>query len=119
MFAGKEEEVVSYVFNNYYSLMTLQEKLAYKSIWAEEKAQSCQNPKLANMIRQKWISSDPTVMLLVEEGANRFKSLVVQRLLQHHSNEIYFNYCPRCHSLARTPVAKQCPKCFYSWHNTL
>ena len=35
------------------------------------------------------------------------------RILQDH--EIFLNRCPYCNSLARTPTARQCGKCFKRW----
>jgi hypothetical protein len=35
------------------------------------------------------------------------------RILQDH--EVFLNRCPYCNSLARTPTAKQCAKCYKRW----
>jgi hypothetical protein len=35
------------------------------------------------------------------------------RILRDH--EVFLNRCPYCNSLARTPTAKQCGKCFKRW----
>lgn len=41
---------------------------------------------------------------------------VAQKLLEEKSDAIFFNYCPKCGQLARTPQAKQC-KCGHQWHD--
>jgi hypothetical protein len=38
-----------------------------------------------------------------------------QRILAQHPDDVWLNYCPFCHTLARTPTAKQCGKCFQRW----
>jgi len=35
------------------------------------------------------------------------------RILQEH--DVFLNRCPYCKSLARTPTAKQCGKCYKRW----
>ena len=35
------------------------------------------------------------------------------RILQDH--KVFLNRCPYCNSLARTPTAKQCGKCYKRW----
>jgi ribosomal protein L40E len=40
-----------------------------------------------------------------------------QRILDKHSDEIVFNYCPRCGALAKTPKARQCRVCHHDWYS--
>jgi hypothetical protein len=111
------DEITKYIFNNFSHLMTLQEKAAYKSIHAEEKAKHSEGTRLAKLIRERWISSDPEVRASLASGPDVFMKAVCDRLLREHPDRIYFNRCPRCQALARTTKAKQCPKCFFSWHD--
>jgi len=106
-----------YIFNHYTHLMTLGERAAYKSIHAEEKAHNVEGTRLAQMLRERWVSSDPEVRTLLANGPDEFMKSVCDRILREHPDKVYFNYCPKCQSLARTPMAKQCPKCFYDWHD--
>ncbi len=111
------DELTRYVFVNFSNLMTLREHAAYKSILGEEKAETAQSVGMQRMLRKNWISSDPEVLRLLENGAEQFYRNVVQRIMQDRPTEVFFNRCPKCHSLARTPQAKQCPHCFFSWHD--
>lgn len=111
-----EEEIIRYVFTYYAHLLTFQEEAAYKSIFAEEKARNVEGSRLAEMMRKHWVSSDPAVRALLAKGEARFKRDVVRRLLEEHPDEIFFNRCPQCQALTRTPRAKQCPQCFFDWH---
>jgi hypothetical protein len=38
-----------------------------------------------------------------------------ERVLKQHAQDIFLNQCPYCSTLARTPTAKQCGKCFKRW----
>lgn len=40
-----------------------------------------------------------------------------RRLEMKFGDSIYYNRCPKCNNLVRTPRARQCPVCYYSWHN--
>lgn len=110
------DDLKKYIFDYYPGLMTPKEAATYKAMHAEMKAQSCENPKQAEMLRRHWGSSDPEVVALASKGMDKFIDDVVERMLREQSGQIYFNRCPKCQALARTPTAKQCPKCFYSWH---
>ncbi|HNC42638.1 MAG TPA: hypothetical protein PLU80_00550, partial [Acidobacteriota bacterium] len=112
-----DDELINYIFNWYFNLMTIQEKAAYKSIMAEMKAKNIEGTRQAAMLRRNWISSDPIVKQLLVNGPDAFKLCVVQRLLQEYPKEIFLNCCPKCQALARTPQAQQCPKCFFDWHD--
>ena len=46
-----------------------------------------------------------------------FMVRTAQRILDKHSDEITFNYCPRCGGLAKTPKARQCRFCDHGWHS--
>jgi len=110
------DTLTHYVFFYFGRLRTSQEAAAYSSIIAEEKAQHSQSAAMQRLLRQKWISTDPEVLMLLEVGYEQFFINVRDRILREHSEEVYLNYCPQCGALARTPQAKQCPTCFFSWH---
>jgi len=107
-----------YVFDWFHDLWTTEERLAHRAIQAELKAQNVEGTKIAEMLRKHWGSNDPAVLALVKLGPEKFQQFVIDRLLRECADQIVFNRCPKCQSLARTPRAKQCPKCFHSWHNT-
>lgn len=112
------DDFTRYVFSNFGNLRTLHENLATKSIIGEMKAQHSQSPEMQQMLRKEWVSQDPEVLHLLEDGSEQFYLRVVQRLMRERPDEVFLNRCPRCRGLARTPQAKQCRQCFFSWHDT-
>lgn len=38
-----------------------------------------------------------------------------ERILAQYPEKVFLNRCPFCNTLARTPTAKQCGKCFRRW----
>jgi len=53
---------------------------------------------------------------VLSDEFDAFKMRVVTRIYVQHKNELSLNLCPKCRKIARTPLAKQCRFCFYSWH---
>src|SRR5262245_4083629 len=41
---------------------------------------------------------------------------VAERVLREHSTDVFLNRCPQSDALGRTPRARLCPECHYSWH---
>ena len=111
------DELTRYVFVNFSNLRTLHENLAERSRDAEIRAQHAQSLGMQRMLRTKYVSQDPEVLRLLENGAEQFYLAVAQRILRERADEVFLNYCPRCRGLARTPQAKQCRHCFFSWHD--
>ena len=111
------DELTTYIFDYYYNLLTLEEKAAYKSILGERKIENAESPAMKKMLRRGWVSSAPEVQALLSDGEEMFMERVRDRVLREHRGELFLNHCPRCGALARTPRAKQCPTCFFSWHD--
>ncbi len=112
------DKLTKYIFNHYPHLMTLHEKAAYKSVIGEEKVESnSDSPQMQNFIRRSWVSSDPEVRSLLEKGVEHFMNAVRDRILSEQRDQVFLNHCPKCGALANTPRARQCPKCFHSWHD--
>jgi len=53
----------------------------------------------------------------LENGIDHFRLSTAERILKEDRDKIYFNNCPKCDELARTPDAKQCRFCGYDWHD--
>jgi hypothetical protein len=68
-------------------------------------------------VEKGWLSEDDEVLDLLKKDWLEFRERTATRIIKEHADRIYFNHCPRCGKLARTPVAKQCPFCAYSWHD--
>ncbi len=111
-------ELESYIFNYFGKLLTIYEKAAWKNIFTNEKSRNIEGTHQAEVMTKHWISTDPKVLALLSEGKEKFFENTVKRVIAESANEIFFNYCPKCQVLAKTPTAKQCAKCFFSWHET-
>ena len=68
---------------------------------------------LADFIAQKRTEISQ-IDFFLEIGFNKYREMVAERIWDEHKNEIELNLCPKCNSLTRTPLAKQC-KCGNSW----
>jgi hypothetical protein len=110
------DDLTQYIFDYYYNLLTAEEKAAYKSVLGALKIESAESPKMKEMARRFWVSADPKVQALLADGSEAFMERARDRVLREHADEVFLNHCPRCGAMAKTPRAKQCPKCFLSWH---
>ena len=110
------DELTHYIVTYYPDLMTSIEKAAYKTSFVEEKAENLEPGNLQRTLREKWGSSDPEVLALLKNGREEFLRQVRERILRENADQVFLNYCPKCGALTNTPKAKQCPKCFFSWH---
>lgn len=98
--------------------MTQNEKLALKHQMYIYK--TSENEKMRRiMIEQGWISYKPEVLEVIENGKEKFELNIVKRILTETPDKVFFNNCPNCGKLARTPQAKQCRCCSYSWHSKI
>lgn len=71
-----------------------------------------------NFLEEKnWITNDEEALSLLKNGFDQFRTNVALRILNDHPHRIYFNNCPQCGKLARTPLAKQCRFCSHTWHH--
>jgi hypothetical protein len=68
---------------------------------------------------QNNISKEPEVLELLSQGNGQFYVNSATRILKETPDKVYLNKCPKCNQLARTPYAKQCKHCGYSWHDTI
>lgn len=112
-----EEELVEYIFKSHYGLLTFQEKAAHKTLIGERKVENTDSEKMKQMLRKIFCSSEAEVLEMLKKGAKEYEKKVCNRIMAEHPNEIKLNLCPNCSALARTSTSRQCPKCFYSWHN--
>jgi hypothetical protein len=111
-----DQETTDYIINYFSNLMTNHEKLALKHQMSSFK--SNENPQFRKiMIDKGWISSDPEITNLLENGYEIFKQNIVTRIMTETPEKVFLNNCPKCNKLARTPHAKQCRHCGYSWHH--
>jgi len=61
-------------------------------------------------------SDDERIKNMLSDGFDVFRRRVAERIYNEHRKELQLNLCPKCHKIARTPLAKQCRICFHNWH---
>jgi len=111
-----DQETTDYIIRYFSNLMTDKEKLALKHQTSTLK--SAENPKFRNIMLQKgWISSNPEITKLLDNGYETFEQNIVRRIMAETPEKVFLNNCPKCDKLARTPYAKQCRYCGYNWHH--
>lgn len=111
-----DKETVNYIINYFSKLMTDDEKAALKYHILMYK--SSDNPKMRDVMSKKgWINSSPEIINFLKDGYEEFELNVVKRIMSETPEKVFFNNCPKCNKLARTPNAKQCRYCTYSWHD--
>ena len=113
----KKEELIRYLFNYCQDLLTDEEKLAYKNLSVLAKIENADSSGMKKMLRKRWYSSDKKVLDLLKDGDDEFFAKVEKRILENKPKKKFMNLCPKCSYLAITPMAKQCWKCYYSWHH--
>ncbi|KYH07495.1 hypothetical protein A1704_02135 [Chryseobacterium cucumeris] len=111
-----DRETIDYIIRYFSKLMTKDESLALNHhMYTLKSSESVHMRNL--MIERGWINSDPEVIQLLEHGYQTFEQNVVTRIMAETPEKVFFNNCPECHKLARTPHAKQCRYCGYHWHH--
>jgi len=114
-------EKVDYVFNYFGNLMTDEESKAWRHYSSNYKlthgGEKEPNEAMKRMYLTKgWISTNPSILQLLDSGIETFKKNTVTRILDESLTKVHFNNCPKCRKLARTPTAKQCRYCGHDWH---
>ncbi len=99
------------------NLLTKEERQALRHYASIIKTADENNEKQINMYyRVGWLSNDPLILKYLENGYQQFALNCAERILKEGQDAVYFNLCPKCKTLARTPLAKQCRECGYDWH---
>jgi hypothetical protein len=111
--------MIDYILSYYSRFETQIEKAAMIHHEAIEQLRfrNLSSDSLIFQMLNKRISTDNNVLQLLENGYELFRSQTAKRIFNEHKNKIYFNYCPNCKKIARTPQAKQCRFCYHSWHD--
>jgi hypothetical protein len=105
-----------YVMNHYASLLTLEEKMAYKHIVGAKKVDATESASMRQMLRKVFQTDDSGVRALLADGEEAFFDRVVLRVIREAGDRIVWNLCPKCGALARTPRACLCPVCSHTWY---
>ena len=124
-----DQEKASYIVKYFPRLMSMEERTAWWHHFAMAKieqipsgleskeAEEWQRSKIEFYRGQNMISQDSSVLKLLEDGYDVFIVRTAERIMSEEPGEIFFNNCPNCNALARTPQSKQCRHCGHSWHH--
>ena len=53
---------------------------------------------------------------LLQLPYSEVEKTIFNRLKEKYGEKVFYNRCPKCNQLARTPKAQQCPNCYCDWH---
>jgi hypothetical protein len=114
-------ELAEYLWHNYPELFSDGEKLAERTLLAEQKMTSpTMSESMKQVMQSRWIARGETeVERLLANGASEFKIRAAERLMKTHASELFVNRCSSCDRIVATPRAKQCLWCGHDWHGEL
>jgi hypothetical protein len=116
----QDQEIAKYIINYFHQLLSKEEKMAIRHWGYTYKLEHAthQGRKMEEVYRENGLlTSDPDVLDLLKDGYEAFELNVANRVLSDSADSVYFNNCPHCRKLARTPFARQCPHCYTNWHD--
>src|SRR5437899_9985272 len=111
-----DRDTVAYILRYYNRFMTPKEHLASRHLMGTMKLTHGQSDSAAqlkatlrakNDSRRELFSDDPEVLRMASDGFEAFQMRAAERIFEKHRQQIFFNYCPKCGKLAKTPKAKQ------------
>ena len=115
-----DKETVKYILDYFSHLLTAEENMAFKHTLSAYylNNSTSDNALLTRIYREKgWLTSDQSVLDLLKDGYDNFELKMANRIVSENPDKVFFNYCPKCGKLARTPFAKQCRFCGHDWHD--
>ncbi len=111
------KDTARYIITYFNELMTPPEKAALRHQHSLVKLEGDDNENRTKLYYSSGrLSDDPEVLKLLNEGPNQFLINCAERILRDNPDDVFFNLCPKCSKLARTPQAKQCRFCGFDWH---
>ena len=118
-------QTAEYIINYFPRLLTDKEQVAIRHIQSLQKLDNSnsdetdeQNLRRTNLYIEKgWLTEDKEVLELLKDGIDQFELNILTRVMNEDADNVYFNNCPKCGQLAKTPQARQCRYCGHSWHN--
>jgi hypothetical protein len=110
-------EQAEYIVKYYSKLMTIQEVKALRHYYSTVKLEGSEHEQ-RTLIYSKagWLIDDPLILSYLTDGYDQFMLNCAERILSEDPEKVFFNFCPVCDRLARTPYAKQCRHCGHDWH---
>ena len=112
-----DKEIAEYVFNYFSDFMSEKEVIAWRHYCSTVKLSGKENSTMAKALKKRgFLTEDQTALNLLKDGIDNFQLRAAKRILADNKQKIFFNKCPKCEQLARTPQAKQCRHCGHDWH---
>lgn len=115
-----DSETAKYIRNYFSNLMTDDEKLALKHHMYTYKVDNSasSNSNMKQLLSERGlIRNEREVLDFLKDGYEQFEANVAKRIMTETPEKVFLNNCPKCKRLARTPYARQCRFCGYSWHD--
>lgn len=114
-------ETAKYIITYFSNLLSQEESIAIKHTNScFIKGDDFENPIIKSLyLKHGWLTKDQKVLHLLLNGYDNFQIQTAKRILEQNPDKVFFNNCTKCGKLARTPFAKQCRFCGYSWHDEI
>jgi hypothetical protein len=111
-----DKETAEYIVTYFFSLLPEKEKLAWKHHSSILKLEDNNNPKTLEMYKRKGcINHEQEVLDLLKLGYDNFEINTVKKIIENYPDKVFFNECPKCKKLARTPNTRQCRFYGFNW----
>jgi hypothetical protein len=110
-------DIANYLFWRRNDLLTVAEREARDMVVLREKIEGTSSPGIKKWLESRYPKDRPEAEALLADGPERFRERVVARVLAEHGMAC-LNLCPKCGALCRTRRARQCPRCFFHWHES-
>jgi ssDNA-binding Zn-finger/Zn-ribbon topoisomerase 1 len=119
---SEQDQLTNYVLGYFSHLATDFEHDLMLSLNLDHKAVLSDSPIMKHKLgeeRDEIIAriTKPEVLALLPLGRDECFRQIRDRILKDHTDEVFFNRCPKCRKLARTPVAQMCPHCGNTWYD--
>lgn len=114
-----DTEKVRYIMDYFLHVLPNDERLSIEYTLSQLKHHSVFLPFVTikdTLIKCGYISPNQDLQDLHNEGYEAFEKKTANYILKNYSHKVYLNNCPKCHQLARTPLAHQCRHCGHDWH---
>jgi hypothetical protein len=109
-------EKANYIIAHYSNLLTSSEQLALRHYRSIIKLENVNDKSTDMYYRIGWLSDNSEILKYLDHGYEQFIVNCFERILKEAPDDVFFNLCPVCNKLARTPDAKQCRWCAHDWH---
>lgn len=114
-----DQEKVRYIMDYFLHVLPNDERLSIEYTLNQLKSNTVFLPFITikdTLIKRGYIRPNQDLQDLHKEGYEAFEQKIASYILKNYLHKIYFNNCPKCHQLARTPFAQQCGQCGHDWH---